>query len=81
MEENKKLNDSAKEHLKTKENLEEDMKFFQHNSFFCVECEFMADCVHDFNDYTHSAKDLDNIEYSFFTCKFCDKSFGTMPEV
>ena len=34
MEENKKLNDSAKEHLKTKENLEEDIKKFKHNSFF-----------------------------------------------
>ena len=31
--------------------------------------------------HTVQAEDLDNIEYSFFTCKFCDKSFGTMPEV
>ena len=31
--------------------------------------------------HTVQAEDLDNIEYSFFTCKFCDKSFGTMSEV
>ena len=74
MEENRKLIDS-------KETLEDNIKESKQNNYFCGECEFTADCVHDFNDHTHSSEDLDDIEKSYFTCRFCDESFGTIPEV
>ena len=81
MEENKRLIESEKDHMKTKENLEEEIKEFKHNSYLCGECEYIAYCVHDFNDHTHGSEDLDNVEDSLFNCKFCDESFGNMPEV
>ena len=81
MEENKRLIESEKDHMKTKENLEEEIKELKHNSYLCGECEYIAYCVHDFNDHTHGSEDLDNVEDSLFNCKFCDESFGTMPEV
>ena len=45
----------------------------------CGDCNYIADCIHDFNDHTHSP-DEEN-ENSFLTCNFCDESFETLPEV
>ena len=43
------------------------------------DCDYIADCIHDFNDHTHSP-DEEN-ENSLFTCNFCDERFETLPEV
>ena len=50
--------------------------------YFCSDCDYIADCVHDFNDHTHSSEAEDEVEVSsYFDCKFCDESFETLPEV
>ena len=49
--------------------------------YFCAECDYIADCFQDFNDHTHNSEDLENIENSAFSCKFCDEWFRSMPEV
>ena len=49
--------------------------------YFCSDCDYIADCVHDFNDHTHSSEAEDEVEVSsYFDCKFCDESFETLPE-
>ena len=47
--------------------------------YLCGDCDYIADCIHDFNEHTHSS-DEDN-EDSLFTCNFCDEKFHTLPEV
>ena len=81
MKENKKFMDSEKQHLKTIEGLEENVKNLKHDMYHCGECDYIADCLHDFNDHTHSPEDLNNIENSNFICKFCEESFQTLSEV
>ena len=81
VQENKKLLDSEKELLKIKETLEENAKESKKNMYFCGECDYVADCFHDFNDHTHNPEDVDNIETSSFSFKFCDDCFRTMSEV
>ena len=50
--------------------------------YLCSDCDYIADCVHDFNDHTHSPEAEDEVEVnSYFDCKFCDESFETLPEV
>ena len=49
--------------------------------YFCGDCDFLADCIHDFNDHTHSPDDLSNLDNSLFTCNFCDESYETLQEV
>ena len=49
--------------------------------YFCGDCDYLADCIHDFNDHTHSPEDLSNLDSSLFTCNFCDKRFETLQEV
>ena len=81
LEEKKKIIDSQKGHLKTIESLKEKVKDLEHDIFLCGECDFVAECIHDFNDHTHSPEELENNENSLFTCKFCDERFETLPEV
>ena len=49
--------------------------------YFCGECDYLADCIHDFNDHTHSSDGLENHDKSLFNCNFCDESFETLQEV
>ena len=49
--------------------------------YLCGDCDYAADCIHDFNDHTHSPEGLENLCTSLFTCKFCDESFETLQEV
>ena len=50
--------------------------------YICSECEYIANCIHDFNDHTHSPEDEDEVEdNSYFTCKFCDQTFENLTEV
>ena len=49
--------------------------------YLCGDCDYATDCIHDFNDHTHSPEGLENLCTSLFTCKFCDDSFETLPEV
>ena len=75
-----------KEHQKTIENLEEIVKWLRlkcsdKSVYFCGECDYLADCVHDFNDHTHSLDDQENEDNSLLTCRFCDEIFGTLAKV
>ena len=75
-----------KEHTETIENMEETVKELRtkcanKSVYLCGECEYLADCVHDFNNHTHSSDDMENEENSLFNCRFCDESFGTLKEV
>ena len=81
-----KKNDTEKEHKKTVDNLEETVKELRskcanRSVYLCGECDYLANCVHDFNDHTHSQDDLESEENSQVDCKFCDESFGTLEEV
>ena len=49
--------------------------------YFCGDCDYLADCIHDFNDHTHSSDDLENPNMSLFNCNFCDESFKTLADV
>ena len=49
--------------------------------YLCSDCDYVAECVHDFNDHTHSIDDGEDQENSNFNCKFCDESFETLSEV
>ena len=49
--------------------------------YLCGDCDFIADCMHDFNDHTHSPEDFEDDEDTLFTCNFCDESFKTLSEV
>ena len=49
--------------------------------YLCEDCDHVADCIHDFNDHTHSPDGLANHDKSLFICNFCDESFQTLPEV
>ena len=83
--ENKK-NDNEKEHKKIIKNLEETVKELSSKCanksvYLCDECDYLANCVHDFNDHTHSQDDLEVEAYPQVDCRFCDKSFVTLEEV
>ena len=49
--------------------------------YHCGDCDYAADCIHDFNDHTHSPDGLDILCTSLVNCKFCDESFETLQEV
>ena len=81
-----KANDNQKEHKETIDNMEENMKELRSKCenksvYLCGECDYLADCVHDFNNHTHSPDDEENNDVSLFECRFCDESFGTLAEV
>ena len=58
-----------------------DLKLSNTDVFLCGDCDYIADCMHDFNDHTHSSDGLEDYENSLFKCNFCDQSFGTLIEV
>lgn len=82
-----KKNDTEKEQKKkTIDNLQGTVnelrsKFANRSVYICGECEYLADCVHDFNDHTHSQGDLEIEENSLFKCRFCDETLETLAEV
>ena len=49
--------------------------------YFCGECDYLAECVHDFNDHTHSSDALENVDDSLFACRFCEEGFENLSEV
>ena len=49
--------------------------------YFCGDCDYLADCIHDFNDHTHSSDGLANLSMSLFSCNFCDETFETLDNV
>ena len=81
LEEKKKLYDSEKEHLVTIKSLEENVEGLKQKLYFCGDCDYNADCIHDFNDHTHSTDDPENVDNLNFSCRFCDEKFETLPEV
>ena len=49
--------------------------------YLCSDCDYLAECIHDFNDHTHSVDDNNNEENTNFQCNFCDEVFETLSEV
>ena len=49
--------------------------------YICGDCEYIADCVHDFNDHTHNIDGLEDADNLIFNCNFCTESFETLQEV
>ena len=60
-----------------------DMKNSDKEIYLCGDCDYVAECMHDFNDHTHTQdqEDIENLSNSLFTCKFCDERFETLSEV
>ena len=48
--------------------------------YLCSDCDYVAECAHDFNDHTHSPEDMesDNLDSN---CNFCEDSFETISDV
>ena len=68
-----KASDNQKEHKETIDNMEETIKELKSkcaskSEYLCDECDHLADCVHDFNNHTHSPDDMAN--HSLFDCTF-----------
>ena len=49
--------------------------------YLCGDCDYVANCMHDFNDHTHSPEGFEDYDDTLFTCNFCDESFKTLSEV
>ena len=49
--------------------------------YLCSECDYLAECIHDFNDHTHSVDDNNDEENGYLQCNFCDEAFETLSEV
>ena len=56
-----------------------EMKNSNKEIYLCGDCDYVAECMHDFNDHTHTPHQEENS--SLFTCKFCDERFETLSEV
>ena len=56
-----------------------EMKNSNKEIYLCGDCDYVAECMHDFNDHTHTPHQEKNS--SLFTCKFCDERFETLSEV
>ena len=55
------------------------MKNSNKEIYLCGDCDYVAECMHDFDDHTHTPHQEENS--SLFTCKFCDERFETLKEV
>ena len=85
-EENTIISNLNKEQHKTIECLEKTVEELREKCsntpvYLCTDCDYLAECVHDFNDHTHSPDDIENVEESHFTCYFCEETFETMSDV
>ena len=87
IEENDKLIDTEKQHKMTIDNLEKTVAELKQKCantpvYLCSECDYVAECVHDFNDHTHSIDDDDHDEeIMYFSCNFCEDSFESLSDV
>ena len=86
--ENRELIENQKKHLEAINLLEETVTVLQNKKidtekdvYICGECEYLADCVHDFNEHTHSQDDMEIEENLKFNCRFCDETFEALAEV
>ena len=64
IEENHKLINAKNENMITIQSLELSVKELKERCantpvYLCEECDYLAECVHDFNDHTHSTEDLE----------------------
>ena len=50
---------------------------FDKKVYMCGDCDYIADCIHDFNDHTHSPDE----DHEDFSCNFCNENFQTLGEV
>ena len=46
-----------------------EMKNSNKEIYLCGDCDYVADCMHDFNDHTHTPDQEDIENSSLFTCK------------
>ena len=49
--------------------------------YLCGDCDYVADCIHDFTDHTHSPDDFNQSDLSYFQCNFCEETFDSISEV
>ena len=56
-----------------------EMKNSNKEIYLCGDCDYVAECMHDYDDHTHTSHQEENS--SLFTCKFCDERFETLSEV
>ena len=49
--------------------------------YLCGDCDYLADCIHDFNDHTHSPDDFNESDLQCFQCNFCEDTFESISEV
>ena len=70
------------ENLK-KNNIELKEKCANTPVFLCGDCDYVAECVHDFNDHTHSPENFDDsdLDMDNFKCYFCDEAMAEKSEV
>ena len=85
-EENSKYRDAEKQYKVTIDNLEKVVAELREKCantpvYLCSDCDYLAECIHDFNDHTHSVDDDMDEEISYFNCNFCDEVFETLSEV
>ena len=74
---------NAEKHTKETQTDTSKLKGENTEVYLCGDCDYIADCIHDFNDHTHSldsGEDIEDPENSY-SCHFCDKSFETLSEV
>ena len=49
--------------------------------YLCSDCDYIAECIHDFNDHTHSIEDVENQDEASFNCNFCNDAFETLSDI
>ena len=80
------LQEQANKRKKDKETKEmatdtSELKSANTEVYLCGDCDYVANCMHDFNDHTHSPEGFEDYDDTLFTCNFCDESFKTLSEV
>ena len=87
-EENSMLVKAKDEHIAQIETLEVAVRELKQKGantpvYLCSDCNYIAECVHDFNDHTHSPDDFENDtqEDLQLNCNYCGESFPTMSDV
>ena len=86
IEENHRLINTNNEHITTIQTLELSVKELKEKCantpvYLCEDCDYLAECVHDFNDHTHSPEEFEDLDDAQIPCKFCDETFDTISEV
>ena len=84
--ENKKLTEMNAKYVDEMSTLETSVKELKDKCantpvYLCGDCDYLADCIHDFNDHTHSPEDFNESDLHDFRCNFCEETFDVLSEV